>query len=130
MLIKPNRGAALLSAVFLLAAFVECSFAQDTDTPKNNTKAIELFKTRLALIDTVSSLELLAEGGPIRVNKIEESLKFFVRIKQKTNSTEYTHAGRFKVPREDYKKWKAWFEKHKGKLAWNNQTQTVEVQEH
>jgi hypothetical protein len=71
---------------------------------------------------------LLAKAKPIRINRIEESLKFLERVTHIPSTAEYTYAGRFKVPREDYKKWKAWFEKHKGTLEWNKQKQTVKVQ--
>ena len=128
MSIKLKPRIVFLTSVILLVTLAKCTFAQDQDGSKKNAKAIEIFKSYLAITDTASSLKLLAQNKSIEVSDIEEALTFLERVTQIPSTAEYTYAGRFKVPREDYEKWKAWFKQNKDKLKWNKEEQKVDVQ--
>ena len=91
------------------------------------TLAKDLFELRLSDIDTISSNLVFDSKRLLSVSRVEKLIVFFETLTSIPSSADYSMFGRFPVPREDYLKWKKWYEINSENLYWSSSKDSIFV---
>lgn len=104
--------------ILILLIFSSCTLSKCHDE-----KACTFFEEQLSITKKA------IEGEQVDVGQINNAILFFENITSISSESSGNYLGRFSPIKEDYKRWKSWYDKNKHQLYWDGKSEKVKLRE-